>query len=401
MKKNLLTLVVLIACAGLFSGCAKSKTNDAMEPVKPVQQGKATGGMLNVEFNPAVDILFVVDNSESMKDEQEYLRKGIASFVKAFGENSSIDYRVGVITVFDSGRCGRLYNGAIKDCYPAGQLQPLKSYVEVDKLDKDGKPVLQADGKTPVKELVAKATSSAPGFVTRGEGAAEVLKATLDVGAMPLGSGGPEFEEMFMPVLAALSPAMNNGPNRGFIRGNSQVYVIFVSDENDASSISVDEFVPTAQIALSNSAQKINGSDRLSMYGVLAIDGCKLESYASRPLRIVKAVKTVGGQVFPVCNSQSFAKGLSKMGSDIREKLMKSSISLGNAVPEMNKNFKVFYGDKELVPVKDWKFNPATNMIEISNNLSVQPKPGAKFSVQFDRVSSEAIAKGRSTGIVH
>lgn len=370
MKTNLMNAAVLAMSIGLVA-CAKSKSVDVMRPPEIVQKGGAVGDELQVEFNPQVDILFVIDNSESMKDEQDRLRAGIASFVNGMGENSVIDYRVGVVTVHDSRSCGRMRNEKLVECYPVGQLQPLKNEAGV---------------------------AGAPGFISRGEGSANILKATLDVGAKPYAEGGPEFEEMFSPVLSALSPDMNARANGGFIRKNSQVVVIFVSDENDSSDISVEEFIPSVQALLSHPAERINGADRLKMYGVLALDGCPRQSFAVSPKRIVRAVQETQGRVFRICDS-SFGKSLSTIGSDIRERLMQSSIQL-NARPD-HSTLKVFYGEAELVKGKNWTYNPSTNRIEIKNNLNVQPKPGTKFRVQFDKVSDNAIKKGNATAVVY
>jgi hypothetical protein len=392
MKNLNLTLIALIASAGLM-GCAKSTSSDVMAKPEEVVQGKATGGTMQVEFNPAVDILFVVDNSNSMEKAQGWLREGIAEFVDGFGENSSVDYRAGVITVYDTGRCGRVYKGQVRDCYPAGQLQPIKTIAKVDVLDAEGKPVFEADGKTIKKQ--EKFVAGQPGFVSRGEGSAAILKATLDVGSPTLDEGGPQFEEMFMPVLEALKPSMNNGPNKGFIRNDSQVVIIFVSDENDGSAISTDMFVPTVQAALSN--PKMNGSDRLTMHGVLAVGGCKPGKIARPPSRLVKVIKEVNGDTYPICNPTEFANGLKKIGKNIRERMMRSSFVL-NGRPARG-SIKVFYGDVELK--SGWKYVARTNTIEISSNLPVQPKPGAKFSATFDRVSDNAVNKGHSTAVVY
>src|SRR4051812_39407947 len=48
------------------------------------------------EVNSKVDILFVVDNSLSMDDDQANLSREVDKFVRAFSENSLIDFHVGV-----------------------------------------------------------------------------------------------------------------------------------------------------------------------------------------------------------------------------------------------------------------------------------------------------------------
>jgi len=49
------------------------------------------------EASPNVDILFVVDNSASMKEEQAALAAGFQAFIDEI-ENASADWHIGIIT---------------------------------------------------------------------------------------------------------------------------------------------------------------------------------------------------------------------------------------------------------------------------------------------------------------
>jgi hypothetical protein len=149
----------------VLAGCSKPSAELMSPPPTPPPPPfyvteTATGGSFEVEFNPKVDVIFLVDDSESMLDEQATLQRAASDFVNGFAKNGLIDYRVGVMTVYDSRRYGP--GKANENPYPEGKLRPLK-LPEGSPLD----------------------ASTLPPYVSRFEGSDEVLKATLNVGVIP------------------------------------------------------------------------------------------------------------------------------------------------------------------------------------------------------------------------
>lgn len=340
-----LVLVYLISIS--IIGCARNRGTDVYTPAIIAEEDSIHGGQMNFELNPKVDILFVIDNSESMLSAQEKLQKASDLFVDGFGENSLIDYRVGVITVYDSRRCGNEdKNGKIIECYPEGRL------------------------RTP--------------FITRGNGAKDNIRAAINVGVLPLSQGGPRFEELFSPILTAFTPELNHA-NDNFIRSDSKVVVIMVTDEDDSSSsISVDNFLFQLRESL---------GARINLYGVVATPECPRKSYADKPDRISSAVAQMNGRTYPICDA-SFGKHLAGIGSDIREKLMKQEIVL-QAIPQSG-TLQLFYGDKLVPPGRGWYYHPRTQTIYLNSNLNVAFKPNTHFSVRYTRVEDRTIEKGRA-----
>jgi hypothetical protein len=163
----------------------------------------------NLQGNGPVkmDILFVIDTSESMRCDQENLSKNINQFVKQIKRNDKIDFHIGVTAAWDS-----------------------KSYGEVPRKFKNG-------------ELRPISSRSKQRFVTKSNSA--LLSSALKLGVEPLRylsgfSGpkdpqttGPEFEELFSPVLAAFSNEMLEGPNQGFRRPDAQLAIIIITDTGD------------------------------------------------------------------------------------------------------------------------------------------------------------------------
>ena len=75
-----LKVVLAIACIAAI-GCAKGKSSTLYSPPPIISENGATGSGIKVEFNPTLDVLFVIDNSASMENQQLRLREAISKFV--------------------------------------------------------------------------------------------------------------------------------------------------------------------------------------------------------------------------------------------------------------------------------------------------------------------------------
>lgn len=359
MKSN--KIIPFLLFVAFASGCTKPGA-ELMSPPPTVTHDQLSSDGVEIEFNPKVDIIFVVDNSESMLDEQKKLQAAAVKFVESFGKNTLVDYRVGVMTVYDSRRFGP--GRAVENPYPEGKLLPLK--------DQNG-------------AILDPLTH--PPYVSRFEGSSEILKSMLNVGVIPLAKGGPQFEELFGPLLVATSAEGNAELNSGFIRPDSHVAIIAVTDEDDSSiEYSVDEFVEQLQNNL--------GVGRFSMYGVLATNKCPRASFADKPDRLIRAIESIGsGAVFSICDT-SYGVHLAKIGSDIRKKVLRKEIPVPT-IPEAG-TIKVLYGSQEIPPGTGWKYNPHKQMVIINENFEFEFDPAAKFSVSYTRVDERAIRKGHA-----
>jgi hypothetical protein len=160
------------------------------------------------------DILFVIDNSASMKEEQEGIATELPAFLEAITEGSGVaqDFRVGVITTSVYQRT-QLSNGTDSiRAFPdeSGRLQPVK--------DAAGTPTDERfiDGADPFllekfRRLVVQGVSGS-GQETPFEAAR--LAVTEPLLTTPIGEGG----------------------NKGFLRDGARLLVVVVTDEEDCSS---------------------------------------------------------------------------------------------------------------------------------------------------------------------
>lgn len=137
---------------------------------------------------PAVDVLWVVDNSASMTPEQRALTQNFRSFIRSF-QDSDIDFHVGVVTT--------------------GYEEPAERGVLRHVLDDRG---------------------NRRAWVTADDPEPAALFAELaDVGTM-----GPRDEMGRAQVFAALE-LNGDGINAGFVRDDADLSIIVVSDSDDLS----------------------------------------------------------------------------------------------------------------------------------------------------------------------
>ena len=193
------------------------------------------------EGNNWTDILWVVDNSCSMYEEQSNLAVNFASFLDII-DVLDIDYHVAVVTT-DSGS----FQGAV--------------------------PIM---------------TPSTP----------DVHAAFAD--AVSLGTNGSWEEKGFEFGWAALSPplAAPGQPNDGFLREEAGLRVIFVSDEEEQSQDTVTAFVQNFQSLKAN-------PDHVILSGITGqLTGCQSpDGYADPAARYEQAIAATGGLSESICNA--------------------------------------------------------------------------------------------------
>jgi len=104
-KFSIAAFLCLLGCAPNMQNCILACSPDVPKKV-PAATGNddkvANDGGTEV-FDPAVDILFLVDDSGSMEIKQQNLITNINRFISAFTQRANIDYHIGVVTTtFDN-----------------------------------------------------------------------------------------------------------------------------------------------------------------------------------------------------------------------------------------------------------------------------------------------------------
>ena len=162
-----------------------------------------------VERSNKLDILWIVDNSGSMCEEQAAVREAAADFVAPLVA-SGLDLQIGIITtdMFDPVESGRLQTTF--DAEPGASCS-----IQIDtQLCRPSYPTLLRSG-----DYV-----DAEGAFSR------------DLGCMlTQGTRGNGFEMGLEAALVATSSARLDGPNAGLVRPDADLALVFLTDENDCS----------------------------------------------------------------------------------------------------------------------------------------------------------------------
>lgn len=416
--RTLLVLSIYLGAFFLFTACAQESgslvTQDPQPYVEPTYIPEDTkverqqfpwvtldGGESDTEFNPRLDILFVTDNSDSMKDAQANLAKNIDRFTNEIVKNKQIDYHIGVISTWDD---SERFVKTKKDTYGIGELRFAKN----------------AAGQQQQKRFIDRKDSSA------------ALAATLKIGVAPYAEGGPENEVFFSPIMSALEKTGRGAANEEFFRADAQLVVIVMTDadEYDKSNVSAESVISALV------ASKGGNADKVSVYGVLVnkktpetskdwglrihptyhaecfefnakgkavrnngtcspFGPDKLEDFIFKAnQKVASNTETLRKQFILDILSPKFGDDLATIGGDIKRKTSEKEIFLNKVPRQVNGQYqiRVRYGNADQLAkgkgrvierdlVNGWSYNPTTNSIRLSGDIKYEYIEGARFAV--------------------
>jgi len=283
MRRSAAACSLSCLTAGLLAGCP-DRSIDKVDP----EQGRVEAKDIPVNVNRNLDLLFLIDNSPSMRDKQLNLANNFGRFIDVLstipGGLPSI--HIGVVTS-DLGthgttaagppQIGSIGDGGCKNSGNEGNLQRYDAPIT------DGKPYLE--------DLTDASGTRKPNYTGS-------LSAAFGKMAQGAGAGGCGFEQHLEAMKVALQPG--HPANAGFVRngdmtsGDPEAYlgVILIADEDDCSLADAT--------LLSNGSLGALQSFRCTRYGVTCDDGG----------RDTTAMNQVGtkGRCHPNDNSQYLTK---------------------------------------------------------------------------------------------
>ncbi|MEQ9502808.1 MAG: VWA domain-containing protein [Deltaproteobacteria bacterium] len=180
------------------------------------------------EPRPA-DILFVVDNSCSMAEEQENLATNFNAFINEIAGGGN-DYRIGVVTTDVSG--GNEATGLRDDRFVLDPSIGARVWVApgVSGCDSTDIPTSCFRGPNATTRIIDSTTMDADGQIG-------AFRNNVSVGSC--GSGD---EQGLTAMIRALERA-DGGCNENFLRDGANLVVIIVSDEDDGANTDVDDYL--------------------------------------------------------------------------------------------------------------------------------------------------------------
>lgn len=280
-----------------------------------------------------VDILWVVDDSGSMDEEQNALATNFQSFVQFADSLGGVDYQLGVTTTEINDPVG-------------GDLWACSGYNKVIK---------SSDANREAAFQCASRVTNPPGGNRR-----------------PNPGGSDEAEAGLQAARLALDHPTIDNENAGFLRDDARLAVIMVSDEEDQSPGSVSLYV--------DFFRNIKGFRNPQLVQVSAIagpvpGGC---ATAEAGTRYRDAVGQLNGQFESICTN-SWSTMLANMGLDVfalREAWSLSRLADGTTV--------VVRVNGSSVPqdaANGWTYDPASNSIDFHGDAV--PDPGSRIDVQY------------------
>lgn len=280
---------------------------------------------------PKADILFVIDNSCSMGEEQSGLSGNLGAFLQ-FAQAQQIDYQIAVTTTdVEGGEDGRFV--------------PING--------------------NPADRIIRPATQPSPEAVFAQN--------------VNLGINGSGNEQGLAAAYQALSNPLIFGHNAGFIRPDAVLSVIIVSDEQDYSPGTVDFYI--------NFLLSIKGFRNNNLFSLSAIVGDEVGGCngpggsADTGSRYIAAATRTGGIFQSICISD-WSRALEDLSSSafgfksrffLSNQPVLSSVNVtvdGVAVPNMSPGGTI-----------NWTYEFGTNSINFTPFAT--PEPGAEITVEY------------------
>ena len=245
LRWNQKTFLLISAFALFGYGCLERE----LRPVNPCTTSEV-GRTISIDNVDTVDLLFMVDNSNSMNQEQFLLRMEIPRMVQVLASGDRDGDGTAEFTAVRSMHVGIITSDLGAGNVPAGETVPSCD------------PGLGDDGI--MRNTSRGGTGCLPTYPSRvfafeRDGGGDPAAFAADVGCVAdLGTGGCGFEQQLEATLKALSPASpqpfvssayvpltffggtfghgdDPGSNGGFLRPDSALAIVLLTDEEDCS----------------------------------------------------------------------------------------------------------------------------------------------------------------------
>jgi hypothetical protein len=295
------------------------------------------------EPSAKVDVLFVVDNSGSMMEEQHSLGANFAAFLSSAAA-AGVDYRIGVTTTgLDPSPGGWSVCPGGADGGENGRLFPV--------------------------------TGNTPRVITRSTpNAASVFATNTQVGVCHWNEQGLEgaYRALSSPLLHSVDDPRTPQPNDGngeFLRADARLAIIFVTDEEDFSTQPVSFYETYFRALKDNDPSKLSIS---AIAGPPDLSTCTTASSSGN--RYIQLAQATGGVVESIC-TPNWAESLKKLSSTTFGP--KRIFPLSNLPADPAQIVVKVDGQQ----VTGWAYNAATNSIVFEEGMA--PPPGAYIEVIY------------------
>lgn len=324
MRFNLIVLMLAVGCTD-YEVTRRSTTDVFLQ-----------------EPSAKVDILWVIDDSASMIEEQQRVSDGFETFIAGIDE-TNVDFHLGVVS----------------------------TDLDLDNPDR---------GKL----------LGSPAVITAQDDYVRLFRDRVQ-----LGTGGSDKERGLSASLDAISEPLASGANSGFLRNDASLLIIYVSDENDCSDNGAlenesgsacyeqyDKLIPTRDIIVELKDIKEPPARVLAsaIIGPPVAEACADSWPGSRYKSVVEGL---GGLVGDICEND-YSDIMNDLGLSVSGVLTTFQLSHSAVADTIEVTV-----DDELVPedpTNGWTYDEANWLIRFDG--SYVPARGATISVYYEVASS-------------
>lgn len=297
----------------MLTACGSQNPDRQAPPEAKADYVTVEGSLAKSLSDPKVNILFVVDNSGSMQSYQETMARNIELFSNRFFKNNRIDYKIGVVPVYDSKYLDdqTVYRSGKRKMNALGELVPLKG---LDSADRQNQLYITRQTLNPKK----------------------VLQETVVIGTQ----WGPEAEESFSPALAIADEKINTEKNQNFYDQDAYLAVIFLTDADDVTpGLSGEDFYQKliqlkqgdrSKILIAAALPNINNNS----------NGCAKDGRG--PIQSFPSLLAVSGAIYADLCSDNFGARLADFGKYLVQRVASERIAL-DFTPDID-SLQVTYG---------------------------------------------------------
>ncbi|MCC6138135.1 MAG: hypothetical protein IT287_05855 [Bdellovibrionaceae bacterium] len=328
----LFTLLVVV-------GCSPSTPKKIPFVENKPEQSSEVGNISKESFRPDLDILFIIDDSGSMGVHQANVAANASLFADAIVKTKFLDYHVVVIT---------------------SSIGPGFTF--------PGTPSSPGGGKLFGKTRYVDRTTPNGLFV---------LAENIQVG-----TNGDATEQFFDPLELALSQPLVSGYNGGFLRPDSYLALIFVTDTDDQSKKNDAQSIFDFLVKLKGNANKIFVGAAFIPDAEAAV--CSGESDIGTSDNLPDFFRLTKAITFSLCDPD-FGEKLAEIGRVIARRAQTMYLK---KIPKKG-TIKVIVGSAEIPndAKSGWTYNPVVNGIEFGPNIDWEVFPDNTFpQVDFEAI---------------
>ncbi len=350
--KKLGTLIIFFQCF-CFLSCHMDSGSKKYPHSKQVISKSVTSN-----YNPSIDVLFVIDNSGSMGSFQINLARNAELFIDRFLSTEFIDYHIAVTT---------------------SSYGPLKSLWTKESPDDILPPPYATDGDLAIcKNLAEKTGYPYKNYVDKNTPqGSQCLKEMMKVGVKS------QTDEFFFNIIILSLSGLMSMKNSDFYRPEAHLAVFIVTDSFDQSNTPYKEAYEFLLHLKKGDEKKLHYAAaiitrEMREYGCVADGGPNTD--------FVRMAKLFGsrGYIFSLCQFD-YGKELAHFA----DHLVDSALTIPlDSLPNMD-SIEVYYKNeigKQLIPKgsNGWTYDGENNVVRLSRNIQLDGKKEGEFIFKYE-----------------